>query len=81
LIAGHCDIRQDESYNDILGYRRARAVSISLSRHTSQKIFAEKIVVSFGKRIPVTNGDQEDSLKLSRRVELIIFVPIVVPAN
>jgi peptidoglycan-associated lipoprotein len=69
-IAGHCDVRGPDWYNDQLGMRRAEAAKQYLTR---AGIAADRIdVVSFGETRPVDSGTTREAHANNRRAEFTI---------
>lgn len=69
VLEGHTDERGSREYNMGLGERRANAVR---SFFTLQGVSSGQIeTVSFGEERPVAMGQNEDSWRLNRRVEIV----------
>jgi len=69
-LAGHCDIRGSDRYNQALGMRRAEAAKQYL---TSAGVAADRIdVVSYGKTRPLDPGTTRAAHARNRRVEFTI---------
>lgn len=69
VLEGHTDERGSREYNMGLGERRANAVR---SLFTLQGVAGSQIgTVSFGEERPVAMGQNEDSWRLNRRVEIL----------
>jgi Cys-rich repeat protein len=67
LIEGHCDERGTAQYNIALGARRADAVRKYLADLGVKTKFD---TVSFGKELPLAQGDSEKAWSENRRAEL-----------
>jgi peptidoglycan-associated lipoprotein len=67
LIEGHCDERGTTQYNISLGARRADAVRKYLADLGVKTKFD---TVSFGKELPVAQGESESAWSQNRRAEL-----------
>lgn len=67
LVEGHCDERGTTQYNIALGARRADAVRKYLA---DLGVKAKLDTVSFGKELPVAQGEGESSWSQNRRAEL-----------
>ena len=71
LIAGNCDERGTEEYNQALGERRARAVYDYLVR---LGVPAEQLdVISFGEDRPAVKGSNEEAWAKNRRANFPIM--------
>ncbi|MBM4024641.1 MAG: peptidoglycan-associated lipoprotein [Planctomycetes bacterium] len=71
VIEGHGDERGSNEYNLALGERRALAVRAYLG---SLGIGSDRIQTrSFGEEQPVQSGHAEDSWRLNRRAEFVVF--------
>lgn len=69
VLEGHTDERGSREYNMGLGERRANAVR---SLFTLQGVSGSQVsTVSFGEERPVAMGQNEDSWRLNRRVEIL----------
>jgi peptidoglycan-associated lipoprotein len=69
-IAGHCDIRGPDRYNQALGTRRAEAAKQYLTR---AGIAADRIdVVSYGETQPLDPGTTREAHARNRRAEFTI---------
>lgn len=68
MLAGHTDSRGSREYNIALGERRANAVAQLMRVAGVPK--RQIRVVSYGEERPVAFGNNEQSYKLNRRVEL-----------
>ena len=67
LIEGHCDERGTSAYNIALGARRADAVRKYLADLGVKTKFD---TVSFGKELPLAQGDSESAWAQNRRAEM-----------
>lgn len=68
VVRGHTDLRGTDAYNDALSLRRASAVVgmlTTLDRSLSGRLVAQ----GMGKREPLFPGEDEDTLRLNRRVD------------
>lgn len=71
IVEGHCDERGSREYNLALGERRAQAVRAYL---ISQGIDPSRIQTkSYGEEKPVALGHDEESWRLNRRAEFVLF--------
>ena len=69
ILEGHTDERGSREYNMGLGERRANAVRSLL---TLQGVSSGQVqTVSFGEERPVAMGQNEESWRLNRRVEIV----------
>ncbi len=69
VLEGHTDERGSREYNMGLGERRANAVR---SLFTLQGVSGSQVsTVSFGEERPIAMGQNEDSWRLNRRVEIL----------
>lgn len=67
VIEGHCDERGTAAYNMALGNRRANAVKAYLA---DLGVAAPMEPISFGKELPLVQGDGEAAWSQNRRAEL-----------
>ncbi len=68
-LEGHADERGTREYNIALGERRARAVRELLLYEAAGE---EQItVISYGEEKPVAFGQDEESMQMNRRVEIV----------
>jgi peptidoglycan-associated lipoprotein len=68
-LEGNADDRGSREYNVALGWKRAKAAAEVLEQ---QGVSAKQIVmVSYGKEKPVALGQDEESYRLNRRVNLV----------
>ena len=71
VLRGHTDERGTAEYNVALGSRRAQAVRDDL---VERGIAADRMrTISFGREMPVAEGDDEASHAQNRRVEFFVF--------
>lgn len=71
LIEGHCDERESESYNMMLGDGRARYVRAKLIElGASEEQFTP--IISYGKTRPADFGHNEGAWRKNRRVEFVL---------
>jgi len=76
IVVGHADIRADDALNDALSARRAARVEEVLLEHG---IAPERISsAALGRRFPVEAASAAESLRLSRRVEILVNGFVVV---
>ncbi|MEZ5865445.1 MAG: CpaD family pilus assembly lipoprotein [Geminicoccaceae bacterium] len=76
IVLGHADIRADDALNDALSARRAARVEEVL---IERGIPPERISsAALGRRFPVEAPDAAESLRLSRRVEILVSGVVVV---
>ena len=68
-LEGNTDLRGSREYNVALGWKRANAVAQELRNQGVRN--SQIAVVSFGKEKPVANGNDEESHRKNRRVDLI----------
>jgi peptidoglycan-associated lipoprotein len=68
-LEGHADERGTPEYNLALGERRAKAIANYLILNGVDRSRIE--VVSYGEEKPVALGQDEESYRLNRRVELV----------
>ncbi|MBC8082406.1 MAG: PD40 domain-containing protein [Hymenobacter sp.] len=71
-IEGHCDSRNTDEYNIVLGQNRADAAYNYLEKSGVTK--TRMVTVSYGERQPAAANDSPDNMQLNRRV---VFRPIV----
>jgi outer membrane protein OmpA-like peptidoglycan-associated protein len=70
-IEGHCDSRNTDEYNMVLGKNRANAAYDYLRK---KGIAAGRMVtISYGERRPVAENDSPENMQLNRRDEFIIL--------
>lgn len=69
VIQGHCDERGSNSYNYVLGKKRAKSVMEYLADRGIAK--SRMKVVSYGKSRPFSAGHNEESWSLNRRVVIL----------
>lgn len=70
IVLGHADIRGDDALNDALSARRAARVEETLVEHG---IDPERIsTAALGRHFPVAAASEAESLRLSRRVEILV---------
>jgi outer membrane protein OmpA-like peptidoglycan-associated protein len=74
-IQGHTDSRGSESYNQILGQRRAEAVRDYLYKNHDIPLHLMN-VISLGSSDPVASNDNRDGRAQNRRVVLVVRVKI-----
>ena len=70
-IEGHCDKRGTAEYNMALGERRAKSVASLLV--TFGVPSSQLSTVSYGKEIPLVQGDSEDAYAKNRRAHFAVF--------
>ncbi|HIE10712.1 MAG TPA: peptidoglycan-associated lipoprotein Pal [Kiritimatiellae bacterium] len=71
IVEGHCDERGSREYNLALGERRAQAARAYL---TGVGIDPSRIQTrSYGEEKPVALGHDEESWRLNRRAEFVLF--------
>lgn len=72
-IEGHCDSRNTDEYNMVLGANRANSAFAYLKK----KGIAEgrMVKVSYGERRPVAENDSPENMQLNRRTEFIVLNP------
>jgi len=71
IVEGHCDERGSREYNLALGERRAQSVRAYL---TGLGIDPSRIQTrSYGEEKPVALGHDEESWRLNRRAEFVLF--------
>lgn len=76
IVLGHADVRADDALNDALSARRAARVVEALVEHG---VPPERISsAALGRRFPVEAPDATESLRLSRRVEILVSGFVVV---
>lgn len=76
IVLGHADIRAGDAYNDALSARRAQRVQTVLLEHG---IPPEHISsAALGRHFPVEAANRTESLRLSRRVEILVNGFVVV---
>ena len=69
-LEGHCDVRGTDEYNIWLGQQRAnRVLQYLIGNGVGPDILA---TTSWGKEKPATEGDDDESHQLNRRVEFVI---------
>ncbi|UOQ68136.1 OmpA family protein [Hymenobacter volaticus] len=71
-IEGHCDSRNTDEYNIVLGQNRADAAYNYLKKSGIAE--TRMVTVSYGERRPAAANDSPENMQLNRRVE---FRPIV----
>ena len=71
-IEGHCDSRNTDEYNIVLGQNRAAAAYNYLKKSGIAE--TRMVTVSYGERRPAAANDSPENMQLNRRVE---FRPIV----
>lgn len=71
ILRGHTDASGTEEYNLVLGQRRAQAVRDHL---IDLGIAPDRLeTVSFGKGVPIVEGDSAEAHAQNRRVEFFLF--------
>jgi outer membrane protein OmpA-like peptidoglycan-associated protein len=74
IVRGHTDARGSDAYNDALSLRRATAVVAMLT--ALEPTLAGKVTPEgIGKREPLYPGDDEETYKLNRRVDIALNTP------
>ncbi|RTQ52609.1 hypothetical protein EJV47_05415 [Hymenobacter gummosus] len=71
-IEGHCDSRNTDEYNMVLGQNRANAAFNFLKRNGIGE--TRMVTVSYGERRPAAPNDSPENMQLNRRAE---FKPIL----
>ncbi|SNC64375.1 WD40-like Beta Propeller Repeat [Hymenobacter gelipurpurascens] len=71
-IEGHCDSRNTDEYNIVLGQNRADAAYNYLKK--SGVAETRMVTVSYGERRPAAANDSPDNMQLNRRVEFRVIV-------
>ena len=71
FVAGHCDDRASEDYNQALGSRRANYIRTQLIKGgvNPEQIFT----ISYGKELPLIKGTSNSARAKNRRVEFKIY--------
>ncbi|MBI4573486.1 MAG: exosortase system-associated protein, TIGR04073 family [candidate division NC10 bacterium] len=73
-IEGHCDESGKSEYNQVLGYRRARAVRDFL---VASGVATERIsIVSYGNERPFVFGSEESWRRWNRRAHLVVTMAL-----
>lgn len=68
-LEGHTDQRGTREYNIGLGERRAQAVRAALGLQGTKDV--QMSTVSYGEERPAASGEDEESMAMNRRVELV----------
>ncbi|UPL50685.1 OmpA family protein [Hymenobacter sublimis] len=71
-IEGHCDSRNTDEYNIVLGQNRADAAYNYLKK--SGVAETRMVTVSYGERRPAAANDSPENMQLNRRVEFRVIV-------
>lgn len=71
-IEGHCDSRNTDEYNMVLGQNRANAAFNYLKKNGV--VDTRMVTVSYGERRPAAPNDSPENMQLNRRVE---FKPVL----
>lgn len=71
FVMGHCDQRASESYNMILGTKRANAIKQLLAKRGVNP--ARIYTVSLGKEMPLDTRNNKDAWAKNRRVEFKLY--------
>lgn len=66
-IEGHCDSRNTDEYNMVLGQNRANAAYNYLKKQGVNE--TRMVTVSYGERRPAAGNDSPENMQLNRRVE------------
>ncbi|MBC6699513.1 OmpA family protein [Hymenobacter sp. BT190] len=66
-IEGHCDSRNTDEYNMVLGQNRANAAYNYLKKQGVNE--TRMVTVSYGERRPAAGNDTPENMQLNRRVE------------
>ncbi|MGV3586722.1 MAG: OmpA family protein [Adhaeribacter sp.] len=70
-INGHCDSRNTDEYNIVLGENRAKAAYDYLVRNGIAQ--TRLVTVSYGERRPAAPNDSPENMQLNRRTEFVII--------
>ncbi len=70
-IEGHCDSRNTDEYNMVLGDNRAKAAFNYLKKKGIAQ--SRMVTVSYGERRPVAENDSPENMQLNRRAEFIVL--------
>jgi outer membrane protein OmpA-like peptidoglycan-associated protein/tetratricopeptide (TPR) repeat protein len=71
-IEGHCDSRNTDEYNMVLGQNRADAAYNYLKKSGIAE--TRMVTVSYGERRPAAANDSPDNMQLNRRVEFRVIL-------
>jgi outer membrane protein OmpA-like peptidoglycan-associated protein len=71
-IEGHCDSRNTDEYNIVLGQNRANAAYNYLKK--SGVAETRMVTVSYGERRPAAANDSPENMQLNRRVEFRVIL-------
>ncbi|GGG43188.1 OmpA family protein [Hymenobacter glacieicola] len=71
-IEGHCDSRNTDEYNIVLGQNRADAAYNYLKKSGIAE--TRMVTVSYGERRPAAANDSPENMQLNRRVEFRVIV-------
>ncbi|WP_375418004.1 OmpA family protein [uncultured Hymenobacter sp.] len=77
-IEGHCDSRNTDEYNQVLGQNRADAARRYLTRNGIAE--SRLATVSYGERRPAAPNDSPENMQLNRRDEIRAVLPEPAPA-
>ena len=70
-IEGHCDSRNSDEYNMVLGDNRAKAAYDYLVQHGISD--RRLMTVSYGERRPIAPNDSPENMQLNRRTEFTLI--------
>jgi outer membrane protein OmpA-like peptidoglycan-associated protein len=70
-INGHCDSRNTDEYNIVLGENRAKAAYDYLVKNGVAQ--TRLVTVSYGERRPAAPNDSPENMQLNRRTEFVII--------
>ncbi|MBC6990223.1 OmpA family protein [Hymenobacter sp. BT491] len=71
-IEGHCDSRNTDEYNMVLGENRANAAYNYLKKNGVAE--TRMVTVSYGERRPAAPNDSPENMQLNRRVEFRVIL-------
>ncbi|WP_400191145.1 OmpA family protein [Hymenobacter sp. B81] len=71
-IEGHCDSRNTDEYNMVLGQNRSNSAYNYLKRNGIAE--TRMVTVSYGERRPAATNDSPENMQLNRRVEFKVIL-------